>query len=161
MMTFRIRVCAASMMILLGTSAGVSTSPAAKSSGSPVSTKSKPVTAFELYYGGCSRSTWYRATYASLQEVTVAARQAGQKWKHTRIQSTDLANGIKGKYPSGLEVSYRVYLRSRCGQQWRLQTTHASLQEARTELKARYGKPVDYVQIIPHYTRKAVAVSRK
>ena len=157
MMTSRVKVRAAGMMILLGTSAVVSTSAAVKSSGSQVSTKSKPVTVFELYCGGCSRSTWYRATYASLQEVTVAARQAGQKWKHTKIQSTDLANGIKGKYPLALEVSYRVYVRSRCGQQWRLQTTHASLQEARTDVTARYGKPVDYVQIIPHYSRKAAA----
>ena len=161
MMTSRVKLRATAMMILLGTSAVVSTSAGVKSSGSQVSTKSKPVTVFELYCGGCSRSTWYRATYASLQEVTVAARQASQKWNHTRIQSTDLANGIKGKYPRALEVSYRVYLRSRCGQRWRPQSTHASLQEARAVVTAQYGKPVDYVQIIQHYSRKAAAVSRK
>lgn len=161
MMTFHIKVSAASMMILLCASVGVSSSAAAKSSGSQVSPKSKPVTVFELSYGSCSRSVAYRATYASLQQATVAARQVGQRDGLTRILSTDLPQGIRDNYSSANQVSYRVYVRSRCGQRWLSYTAYTSLKKARAAVSKQYGKQPEYVQIIPHYSQKAVAVSRK
>ena len=163
MNTLRFNMRAASITTLLVIVALAPTSAEDKANKTQAPVEAKPVTYFELYCGNCSRSMGYSATFRSLDEARNAARIAGKDWKRTAIQSTDLADGIRGKYTTSQAISYRVFVgfQRRCRVDWDLRSEHPTPWAADKVVKALKESGIELLQIVPHYTQNVESLTKK